>query len=273
RERFLQEARLAGNLHHRNLMTIYDIGSEGSVLYLVCEFLPGEDLDDLGEHQKLTLLEKVEILIGIAYGLAHAHDAGVVHRDIKPGNIRILPDLAVKIMDFGIAKSMYAERTLTRAGLTLGTASYLSPEQVRGDPVDRRTDIFSFGVLAYELISSRRPFVGTTPVAIVDAIVRQQPPSLSEEPGVTPGLAQLVGRAMEKKPDDRYPSMDAVRRDLISLRGELLQKGAVAPDEEPGRGPLPAPARRAPRAALWIAILVGITGAAVVLWLLLHGTG
>src|SRR5215472_8246658 len=204
RERFLQEARLAGNLHHRNLTTIYDIGSEGSVLYLVCEFLPGEDLDKLVEHQKLTLLERVEILIGIAYGLAHAHDAGVVHRDIKPGNIRILPDLAVKIMDFGIAKSMYAERTLTRAGLTLGTASYLSPEQVRGEPVDRRTDIFSFGVLAYELISSRRPFAGSSPAVIMDAIFRHQPPSLSEEPGVTPGLAQLVERAMEKKPDDRY---------------------------------------------------------------------
>jgi serine/threonine-protein kinase len=273
RERFLQEARLAGNLHHRNLTTIYDIGSEGSVLYLVCEFLPGEDLDKLVEHQRLTPLEKVEILIGIAYGLAYAHDAGVVHRDIKPGNIRVLPDLAVKIMDFGIAKSMFAERTLTRTGLTLGTASYLSPEQVRGDPVDRRTDIFSFGVLAYELISSRRPFVGPNPAAIIDVILRQQPRSLSEEAGVTPGLAQLVGRAMEKKPDDRFPSMDAVRRDLISLRGELLKKAAAAPDEAAGRAPFPASARRASRPALWIAILLGITGAAIVLWLLLHGMG
>src|SRR5215470_4791696 len=152
RARFLQEARLAGNLHHRNLTTIYDIGAEGDVLYLVCEFLPGEDLDAFIGRRDQPLIEKVEILIGVAYGLAHAHDQGVIHRDIKPSNIRILPDRTVKIMDFGIAKSMYAERTLTRTGLTLGTTAYLAPEQVRGEPVDRRTDIFSFGVLAYELL-------------------------------------------------------------------------------------------------------------------------
>jgi len=271
RERFLQEARLAGNLHHRNLTTIYDIGDEGSVLYLVCEFLPGEDLDKLVEHRELTLLEKVEILIGIAYGLAHAHNAGVVHRDIKPGNIRILPDAEVKIMDFGVAKSMHAERTLTRAGETLGTAFYLSPEQVRGDPIDRRTDIFSFGVLAYELISSKRPFVGSSAAAILDAILRHEPPSLQEVSGVAPPLSQIVERAMQKKPEDRYSSMDALRKDLISFRGKLLAPDTIAESPEPAPAITAAPAPKARQPAFWIALLIAVTAAALVLWLLMHG--
>jgi eukaryotic-like serine/threonine-protein kinase len=271
RERFIQEARLAGNLHHRNLTTIYDIGSEGSVLYLVCEFLPGEDLDKLVEHRDLALLDKVEILIGIAYGLGYAHNAGVIHRDIKPGNIRILPDATVKIMDFGIAKSMHAERTLTRAGETLGTAFYLSPEQVRGEPIDRRTDIFSFGVVAYELISSKRPFSGSSAAAILDAIVRHEPPSLQDVCGVTPDLSQLVGRAVQKKPEDRYSSMDAVRQNLISIRRKLLSPDVIARAEEPAPATTAVRAPKARRPIFWIALLAALTITAAVLWLLTHG--
>jgi serine/threonine-protein kinase len=272
RSRFLQEAQLAGNLHHRNVTTIYDIGSEGTVLYLVCEFLPGEDLDKLVEHKSLSLIERVEILIGIAYGLAHAHDAGVIHRDIKPANVRILPDAAVKIMDFGIAKSMYAERTLTRAGLTLGTASYLAPEQVRGNPIDRRTDIFSFGVLAYELVSSRRPFVGSTPAATLDAIVREQPPSLRETPGVPPKLSELVDRALQKNPEDRYPSMDALRRHLISIREELLRTTSRdQKTDDHSLPPTPLSRTRAPRPDFRVAFIAGLALlTAVLLWLILH---
>lgn len=280
RARFLQEARLAGNLHHRNLTTIYDIGAEGEVLYLVCEFLPGEDLDAFIERKDLALVEKVEILIGVAYGLAHAHNQGVIHRDIKPSNIRILPDQAVKIMDFGIAKSMYAERTLTRAGRTLGTAAYLAPEQIRGEPVDRRTDVFSFGVLAYELLSSRKPFAGANPAALLESIARKQAPSLVEASPDVPGpLAQIVEKAMRNSPADRYPSMDPIRRDLIAVREELLGSAPVPAASAGEREMLPesggerlpsSPRRNWP---VWMAILLalGIAGAFLLWWWLTHG--
>ncbi len=235
RARFVQEARLAGNLHHRNLTTLYDFGSEGGLLYLVSEFLPGEDLDALlASGRSLSTRERVEILIGLAYGLGHAHDAGVVHRDVKPGNIRILPDGTVKIMDFGIAKFLYAERTLTRTGFTVGTSSYLSPEQVRGDPVDRRTDVYAFGVVAYELLSARKPFSGATQAEILDAIAREEPVALSEiAPRTPPDLVRAVERAMSKNPSDRYPSMDPIRRDLLGVRDRLLAEEGLAANPVP----------------------------------------
>src|SRR5215813_12141068 len=223
RTRFAQEAELAGKLHHRNLTTIHDFGSEGSVLYLVCEFLPGEDLDKIIERgDELTLRQKIEILIGIAYGLGHAHDAGIVHRDVKPANVRILPDATVKIMDFGAAKSLYAERELTRTGMTLGTSAYLAPEQVRGEAVDRRTDIYAFGVLAYELLTGRRPFSRPTQAALLDAIVKEEPSPLAEGPqGIPPRLATIIGQTMRKSQSQRPPSLDSVRRELAVVRDEL----------------------------------------------------
>jgi len=271
RARFLQEARLAGNLHHRNLTTIYDIGAEGDVLYLVCEFLPGEDLDAFIGRRDQPLIEKVEILIGVAYGLAHAHDQGVIHRDIKPSNIRILPDRTVKIMDFGIAKSMYAERTLTRTGLTLGTTAYLAPEQVRGEPVDRRTDIFSFGVLAYELLSSRKPFAGPNPAAVLESIAGKDASPLSEvSPDVPARLAQIVEKAMRKNPADRYPSIDPIRRELTAVREELI--GASAPSRERGdvveseaEGRIPAQ-RRIGSILAAILIALAVAGALLFWW-------
>lgn len=280
RARFLQEARLAGNLHHRNLTTIYDIGAEGDVLYLVCEFLPGEDLDAFIERQDLSLIEKVEILIGVAYGLSHAHDQGVIHRDIKPSNIRILPDQTVKIMDFGIAKSMYADRTLTRAGRTLGTAAYLAPEQIRGEPVDRRTDVFSFGVLAYELLSSRKPFTGANPAAVLESIAGKQVLPLAKASPDVPGpLAQIVDKAMRKNPADRYPSIDPIRRDLIAVREELLGAAPVPPSPSPGErdtleesgGERRIHARGQNRPALAaILVALGIAGSLLLLWWLTH---
>lgn len=231
RTRFAREAELAGSLHHRNLMTIHDFGADGSTLYLVCEFLPGEDLNSIIERGKpLPLPETVEILIGIAYGLAHAHNAGVVHRDVKPSNIRLLPDGTVKIMDFGVAKSMYAERQLTRTGFTVGTSAYLAPEQIRGKAVDRRTDIFAFGVLAYELLCLRRPFAGASQAEILDAIAGREPrPLAAAAPGTPPPLVRLVERAMRKDPGDRYPAMDPILRELIAIRGELGAAGRPAP--------------------------------------------
>ncbi len=278
RARFAQEAELAGNLHHRNLMTIHDFGVEGSVLYLVCEFLAGEDLKAIIERGKpLSLVEKVEILIGIAYGLAHAHDAGVVHRDIKPSNIRVLPDGTVKIMDFGVAKSMYAERSLTRTGFTVGTAAYLAPEQVRGEPVDRRTDIFSFSVLAYELLTSRKPFTGTTHAEMLDAIAKAEPePLAAMAPETPPALIRLVEQAMRKNPSERYPSMEPIRRELLAIHEELVGAAALASTAAESHPladvPLSRPAAiEQPRASVraWaIALLVALAVAcALLFWL------
>ena len=145
--RFFQEAELAGRLQHPNITTIYECGVEDDVPYIVQELLSGEDLSALiARREAIPLAEKIRILVGVALGLEYAHHAGVIHRDIKPANIRLLESGAVKIMDFGIAKAIGAPSGLTGPGVTVGSSSYMSPEQVSGDPVDFRTDIFSFGV-------------------------------------------------------------------------------------------------------------------------------
>ncbi|MGH9315952.1 MAG: serine/threonine-protein kinase [Thermoanaerobaculia bacterium] len=279
RARFAQEAQLAGNLHHRNLTTVHDFGTDGEILYLVCEFLPGEDLDSAIERGKpLSLREKVEILIGIASGLAHAHNAGVVHRDVKPSNIRLLPDGTVKIMDFGVAKSMYAERQLTRTGFTVGTHAYLAPEQVRGQPVDRRTDIFAFGVLAYELLCSHRPFSGASQAKMLEAIASREPePLAAAAPGTPPALARLVERAMRKNPADRYPAMEPVGRELMAIRDELAAAGRTASpsdslplEDVTLKRPSAAPMTR-PKSRVWIIavafVLTLAVACALLFWL------
>jgi len=279
RARFAQEAQLAGNLQHRNLTTVHDFGTDGSILYLVCEFLPGEDLDTvIARGQPLPLGEKVQILIGIASGLAHAHNAGVIHRDIKPSNIRVLPDGTVKIMDFGVAKSMYAERQLTRTGFTVGTHAYLAPEQIRGKPVDRRTDIFAFGVLAYELLCFHRPFSGTSQAKILEAIAGQEPkPLAAAAPGTPPALVSLVERAMRKNPADRYPAMEPIARELMAIRDGLAParptphaRGSLPLEdvalERPSAAPAPRTGSRVWRIALAVVLAVAAVSA-LLLWL------
>ena len=151
--RFLQEAELAGRLHHPNITTIYECGMEGETPYLVQEFLGGEDLSALiARREPIDLADKIKILVGVSLGLDYAHHAGVVHRDVKPANVRILENRMVKIMDFGIAKALDTPSVVTGTGITVGSSGYMAPEQVCGDPIDGRADIFSFGVLAFELL-------------------------------------------------------------------------------------------------------------------------
>jgi serine/threonine-protein kinase len=224
KSRFFREAELAGNLHHRNITTIYDFGVENDIPYIVQEFLTGEDLDKIVKRgEPLPLQRKVEILIAIAEGLHFAHEAHVIHRDIKPANIRILENGAVKIMDFGIAKSLQSESSLTQTGITLGTSAYLAPEQIRGETLDRRTDVFAVGVLAYELLAYQKPFRGEHLSTILYRILNEAPePVQSVAPDVPPGLAAIVNRAMEKNIENRYPSMEAMRQDLISVYRQLV---------------------------------------------------
>jgi len=229
KKRFFREAEFAGNLHHPNVTTIYDFGvTEDGTPYIVQEFLTGEDLDKLiKKHAPLSLHRKVRILVDVCEGLGYAHAAGIIHRDIKPSNIRILDDGTVKIMDFGIAKSLVSPSTLTQTGITLGTASYLAPEQIRGETLDARTDIFSLGVVAYEILTGQKPFTGDHISTVLYKIMNETPPRTAEfDPAVPAALDQIVHRALEKDRGQRYASCSEVKRDLAAALKQI-------PDEVP----------------------------------------
>ncbi len=224
RKRFFREAELAGNLHHPNVTTIYDFGvTEDGTPYIVQEFLTGEDLDKLlKKHVPMSLHRKVRILIDVCEGLGYAHAAGIIHRDIKPSNIRILDDGTVKIMDFGIAKSLISPSTLTQTGITLGTASYLAPEQIRGETLDARTDIFSLGVVAYEIFAGQKPFAGDHISTVLYKIMNETPPRPGEiDPAVPAALDQVVYRALEKDRGRRYASCAELKNELSSALRQI----------------------------------------------------
>lgn len=223
KHRFFREAELAGNLHHRNITTIYDFGVENGIPFIVQEFLTGEDLDRLIKRgEPIPITRKLEILMAIADGLGYAHNASIVHRDVKPANIRLLEDGTVKVMDFGIAKSMQTESNLTQTGITLGTSAYLAPEQIRGETIDRRTDIFAMGVLAYELLTYRKPFRGEHLSTVLYKILNETPePIETLAQDVPPALAAAVRGAMGKAPAERYATMEAFRKDLQAIYREL----------------------------------------------------
>ncbi|MEO8431886.1 MAG: serine/threonine-protein kinase [Acidobacteriota bacterium] len=231
RARFFQEARLGGSLRHRNITTVFDFGVDGDTAYIVQELLDGEDLDrTILRRPGLSLLDKLRILLGAAYGLEAAHHAGVLHGDVKPGNIRVLEDGTVKLMDFGIARSVGVRAGHTSTGVQIGTLAYLAPERVLEQPIDVRSDVFSFGVVAYELLSGRRPFPGDTQEDLFDQIVHDQPPPLeSIAPEVPPMLAAVVRRAMEKDPAARYGDMEGVRKDLLAVHYSLFRDPADSP--------------------------------------------
>ncbi len=220
KKRFFREAEFAGNLHHRNITTIYDFGvTDDGTPYIVQEFLTGDDLDKaIKQKEPLTLARKLQILVDVCEGLGYAHAAGIIHRDIKPSNIRILEDGTVKIMDFGIAKSMVSQSTLTQTGITLGTASYLAPEQIRGEDLDRRTDIFSLGVLAYEIVTGQKPFTGDHISTVLYKIMNETPaPPSSLDPALPRGLDAMVLKALEKDRTKRFASCNELRAECLTL--------------------------------------------------------
>jgi serine/threonine protein kinase len=220
RSRFEREAQIAGNLDHPSIVRVFDFGVDQGFPYLVQELLSGTDLDGMiqsGTH--ITAPEKLLILIQIARGLEYAHGQGVIHRDIKPANVRILDDGSVKLMDFGIAMLQQVDSRHTLEGMTAGTAAYLAPEQIRGDPASERTDIFSYGVLAYELLSGKRPFAGDTISTVLFQIVNDSPPALVPPwCQASPALSKLVHRCLEKAPNRRWPDMTTLLKALERLR-------------------------------------------------------
>jgi len=223
RERFRREAEIAGGLQHRNIVTVFEFGFDQDVPYLVQEFLPGEDLDrKIKRSEYVPLPEKILWLVQTARGLEFAHERGIIHRDIKPANVRILDDGTAKILDFGIAKLANQTSNLTQAGMTLGTAAYLAPEQIRGKGVDARTDIFSFGVLAYELLAFERPFRASEISAIFYKILHEAPPLLSSKvPDLPPTLERIVLRCLEKEAAKRW----APTADLVNALETLTHRG------------------------------------------------
>src|SRR5690606_34964207 len=230
RARFVREAEIAANLRHPNILTVYDFGEEAGEPYLVQEYLPGEDLDEKIRRADLVpLATKVDWLRQIAQGLKYAHENGVVHRDVKPANIRVLPDGQVRIMDFGIAKLLQAERQITQMGFSVGTTGYLAPEQLRGEEIDHRADIFSFGVLAYELVTYRRPFEADTITAILYRIAHEDPqPLMDAVAGCPPRLAAMIERCLRKSREDRWASFAPVLQELDDVLREIGAIGEAA---------------------------------------------
>jgi len=223
RERFAREAEIAANLRHPNIVTVYDFGEQDGEPYIVQEYLDGEDLDrKIKRDDAIGVATAVDWLRQIADGLLFAHGRGVVHRDVKPGNLRVLPDGQIRIMDFGIAKLLQSERQLTQSGCSLGTVGYLAPEQLRGGDIDHRADIFSFGVVAYELVARHRPFDGDSVTEIMFRIAHEDPPPLRElAPGCSPRLVALIERCLRKAPDDRFASLQPVIDELDAVTREL----------------------------------------------------
>ena len=223
KQRFLQEAQAASALDHSNICTIHEIGETGEgQLFIVMACYEGETLKTRIEHGALSTENSLDVAAQIACGLAKAHEQGIVHRDIKPANIFITRDGVVKILDFGLAKLAGGKTTLTKAGTTLGTVAYMSPEQARGENVDHRTDIWSLGVVLYEMLNRQLPFRGEFDQAVVYSILNEEAKlMMSLHPNVPRELDLIVKRAITKNRDERYQQMRDFLTDLIAVREKL----------------------------------------------------
>jgi serine/threonine-protein kinase len=222
RERFFREARAAGLLSHRNIITIHDLGEHEGQPYLAMEFLEGEDLQRRSfGPDRMSLARKVDLGIEVCEGLQYAHSRGVVHRDIKPANIFITDNGTAKILDFGLARLVSSE--LTNSNMMMGTINYMAPEQVRGERADHRSDIFSLGVVLYELLSGRRAFDGESAAATMYKILQEAPEPLGHiDPTLPPDLVAIVEKAMAKPRDERYQQMADMLRDLTMFRQQTI---------------------------------------------------
>lgn len=225
--RFKNEARAAGLLNHPNIVTIYDAGEQDGIFYIAMEYIEGTTLHALlAEKRVLTAEEVIELSRHMCKGLDYAHSHGIIHRDIKPANIMITRDGTVKIMDFGIAK---AGGGMTNTGQVLGTPNYMSPEQVKGKSLDGRSDLFSFGVILYEMITGEKPFIGQNVTTIIYKIVNENPTSPRDlDVTVHPGLSAVVTKALAKSPDDRYQTGAALMNDLEKYKSLGSNLGATA---------------------------------------------
>lgn len=286
--RFRREAQSSASLNHPAIVAVYDTGEEMAPEgiaqpYIVMEYVAGRTLRDvLREGRKILPERALEITSGVLSALDYSHRAGIIHRDIKPGNVMLTPGGDIKVMDFGIARAVSeASSTMTQTAAVVGTAQYLSPEQARGETVDSRSDVYSTGCLLYELLTGRPPFVGDSPVAVAYQHVREQAAPPSEiDPSLPPEIDQIVMQSLAKRVEDRYQSSAAMRSDIERyLAGRPVQAPVVEPAPVPTPTPSPAPAtavspptrkppadeseERGPRRAPWI-IAIALLLAALV---------
>src|SRR5438105_196943 len=241
--RFEQEAQAAGALNHPNILSIYHIGTHQGAPYIVSELLEGETLRERMVSGALPQRKATDYALQIAQGLAAAHEKGIVHRDVKPDNIFITDDGRLKILDFGLAKLTSAtdgtsqtevptRKVNTDPGTVMGTMGYMSPEQLKGHPADHRSDIFSFGAILYEMLSGRRAFRGDSIAETMSAILREDPPDLSEtNKTVSPALERLVRHCLEKNPEERFHSARDLAFAIESLSGTATNSGQTMTDE------------------------------------------
>ena len=256
-QRFIQEAKAASALNHPGIVTIHDIRHDGGTDFIVMEYVAGQTLDAVIHSTALPIEDVLRYAVQMADALAAAHAGGIIHRDLKPSNVMVLPERRIKILDFGLAKllepadasSGLATVTgpLTAAHTLLGTAAYMSPEQAEGRPVDGRSDIFSFGIMLYEMVTGARPFAGGSQVALLGRILSQEPtPPSVAVPSIPPDLEKTILRCLRKDPARRYQTMADLRVALEDLQAESMSAAAR---------PAPGPQPRRRVAWVWVAAL------------------
>ena len=272
--RFRREAQAAARLNDPSIVGVYDTGADGDIQYIVMEFVEGRTLAEfLSTGKRVSPVQAVELTQKIATALGLAHAQGIVHRDIKPANVMVTRDGAVKVMDFGIARLQTAE-TAPQTSSVLGTPTYLSPEQAQGQQVDARSDLYSLGVVLYELLAGRPPFTGDSPVAIAYKQVNETPvPPSQLNPDVPPRLDAVVMKALAKNPANRYPSAEAFVADLERVRqGQdveatpLMPAGADATQviaRPQATQVLPPPTPESSSRKVWLGVLIGVLVVAV----------
>ncbi|HEX5337201.1 MAG TPA: serine/threonine-protein kinase [Gallionella sp.] len=241
--RFYQEAKAAGRLNHPNIVTIYDVGKSGDIAYIAMEFLQGRELRDIMKDGGLLPVDQVlDIVAQVASGLAYAHEHEIVHRDVKPSNIMVIRDGHVKITDFGIAR-MASSAVRTQTGMVLGSPKYMSPEQVMGKAIDQRSDIFSLGVMLYEMLTGQSPFNGENVNAIMYQTLNAVPAAPNTMNAAVPEMLNfIVAKALAKKLEDRYQNAHDLAVDLRACRDSMprsTQKIDVSPVKQVNDKKLP----------------------------------
>jgi serine/threonine protein kinase/tetratricopeptide (TPR) repeat protein len=288
-DRFVREAKAASTLNHPNIITIYEIGETGNIHFIATEYIQGETLQTRLRHRSMSLEIVLDIAVQVASALDAAHRAGIVHRDIKPENVMIRPDGLVKILDFGIAKSIgdsrfwnadssedhealirnnpqspFHDPKSTGLGIIIGTASYMSPEQAEGKPVDARSDIFNFGLMLYELLTGKKAFTGESTTDMIDAIRHREPVPVNQlVPDAPPEIERIIDRALRKDRDERYRTTEALLADLRNLKQNLDFAAKLEHSGQSGADGETSPQTKPAEAAITVAAqgLTAVSGA------------
>jgi Tol biopolymer transport system component/tRNA A-37 threonylcarbamoyl transferase component Bud32 len=273
-QRFLAEAKLASSINHPNIVSIYELGEEGGQRFIAMEYVAGRSLRALLKERSLGLKRLLDLAVPVAEALSRAHRAGVIHRDIKPENLLVSDEGYIKVADFGLAKlkpgqsveTTATDEVLTAAGSVMGTAAYMSPEQLQAQEADARSDVFSFGVVLYEMATGESPFLRESVAHTTAAILRDTPkPVRALGPDAPVELERIIGKALEKEPEYRYQSMDELAADLKRLRRDL-DSGRVSSTVETAAAPAARPAKDWMRPALVSGAVLALAAAGWFAW-------